>query len=204
MIGQYRRELSVAVAYGIILVLLAVEAPRFFGPDQLRAFIVSSAPVLVAAVGMTLVILCRQIDISIGSIFSVCGVVAGLLAQAGLPIGAGRSLDDGDGRLAGVDQRRSGRAGGFAVDRRHAGDARHLAGIAALRARGRVRPKPSSRLSVVRDGASGRAVDRRVDRARGFRDFRLGPATTWRRADSFTRRVPTPRQPGWRASGPGE
>ena len=43
-------------------------------------------PVLVAAVGMTLVILCRQIDISIGSIFSICGVVAGLLAQAGLPI----------------------------------------------------------------------------------------------------------------------
>ena len=42
---------------------------------------------LVAAVGMTLVILCRQIDISIGSIFSICGVVAGLLAQAGLPIG---------------------------------------------------------------------------------------------------------------------
>ena len=41
---------------------------------------------LVAAVGMTLVILCRQIDISIGSIFSICGVVAGLLAQAGLPI----------------------------------------------------------------------------------------------------------------------
>ncbi len=41
---------------------------------------------LVAAVGMTLVILCRQIDISIGSIFSICGVVAGLLARAGLPI----------------------------------------------------------------------------------------------------------------------
>ena len=35
---------------------------------------------------MTLVILCRQIDISIGSIFSICGVVAGLLAQAGAPI----------------------------------------------------------------------------------------------------------------------
>ena len=46
---------------------------------------VSTAPVLVAAVGMTLVILCRQIDISIGSIFSICGVVGGLLAEAGMP-----------------------------------------------------------------------------------------------------------------------
>ena len=47
---------------------------------------VSNASVLVAAVGMTLVILCRQIDISIGSHFSICGVVAGLLAEAGLPM----------------------------------------------------------------------------------------------------------------------
>ncbi len=86
MIERYRRELSVAAAYAALLLLLAVAAPRFYQRDQLRAFVVSNAAVLVAAVGMTLVILCRQIDISIGSIFSICGVVAGLLAQAGLPI----------------------------------------------------------------------------------------------------------------------
>ena len=62
MIARYRRELSVAVAFGIILLLLAIAAARFYAPDQLRAFVVSSAPVLVAAVVMTLVILCRQID----------------------------------------------------------------------------------------------------------------------------------------------
>jgi rhamnose transport system permease protein len=87
MIGRYRRELSVAVAFLALLLVLAIVAPRFFRPDSLRAFVVSNAPVLVAAVGMTLVILCRQIDISIGSIFSICGVVAGLLARLGLPIG---------------------------------------------------------------------------------------------------------------------
>ena len=86
MSGRYRRELSVAVAYAGLLLVMALAAPRFYGPDQLRAFVVSNAAVLVAAVGMTMVILCRQIDISIGSIFSICGVVAGLLAQAGLPI----------------------------------------------------------------------------------------------------------------------
>jgi rhamnose transport system permease protein len=86
MIARYRRELSVGLAYAALLLLLAVAAPRFYQPEQLRAFVVSNAAVLVAAVGMTLVILCRQIDISIGSIFSICGVVAGLLAQAGLPI----------------------------------------------------------------------------------------------------------------------
>jgi rhamnose transport system permease protein len=48
---------------------------------------VNAAPVLVVAVGMTLVILARHIDISVGSQFSLCGVVAGLLARAGVPIG---------------------------------------------------------------------------------------------------------------------
>jgi rhamnose transport system permease protein len=42
--------------------------------------------VLVAAVGMTVVILTRQIDISIGSQMSVCGVAAGLLAREGVPM----------------------------------------------------------------------------------------------------------------------
>ena len=86
MIGRYRRELSVALAYALFLGFLAVAAPRFFLPEQIRAFVVGNAPVLVAAVGMTLVVLCRQIDISIGSQFSICGVVAGLMARSGAPM----------------------------------------------------------------------------------------------------------------------
>jgi rhamnose transport system permease protein len=85
MIARYRRELSVAAAYAALLLVLAAVAPTFFR-EQFRASLVSSAPVLVAAVGMTLVILARQIDISIGSQFSIAGVVAGLLAKAGLPM----------------------------------------------------------------------------------------------------------------------
>lgn len=87
MIGRYQRELSVTAAYAILLGTLAVAAPSFFR-DQFRASLVSAAPVLVLAVAMTLVILCRQIDISVGSQFSICGVVAGLTAKAGLPMPA--------------------------------------------------------------------------------------------------------------------
>jgi rhamnose transport system permease protein len=85
MITRYQRELSVAAAYAVLLGALAVAAPSFFR-DQFRASMVSAAPVLVMAVGMTLVILSRQIDISVGSQFSICGVVAGLAAKAGLPM----------------------------------------------------------------------------------------------------------------------
>lgn len=95
MMGRYRREISVTLTYAAFLLLLAWLAPDFFKVDQLRAFSVSRSSVLVAAVGMTLVIVARQIDISIGSQFSVCGVVAGLLARSGLPlplVGAGTLL----------------------------------------------------------------------------------------------------------------
>ena len=85
---RHRREATVAAVYAAVLILLAVLAPRFYRPEQVRASAVRDAPVLVAAIGMTMVILCRQIDISIGSQFCLCGVVAGLLAKAGWPMPA--------------------------------------------------------------------------------------------------------------------
>src|SRR5205823_321026 len=97
----FRRELSVAAVYILLLLALARFAPAFFR-DQFWATVVTSAPVLVAAVGMTLVILARQIDISIGSTFSVCGVVAGLLAREGLPMPAVIALTLVAGALLGA------------------------------------------------------------------------------------------------------
>ena len=70
--------------YLSLLAVLAIFRPEFFR-SQFRAIWVSAAPTLAAAVGMTLVILARQIDISIGSQFSVCGIVAAALAAAGAP-----------------------------------------------------------------------------------------------------------------------
>ncbi len=84
--SRFQREISVAAAYGLLLILLLAIAPRFFEGNQFRAILVSSAPLVVSAVGMTLVILTRQIDISVGSQFCVCGIAAGLLAKTGLPM----------------------------------------------------------------------------------------------------------------------
>jgi len=84
---HYARELSVAGALALLLLILAVVSPKFFDGANLRAAIVSDAPVIVAALGMTIVILARHIDISIGSQFSMCGMIAGALAKQGLPAG---------------------------------------------------------------------------------------------------------------------
>ncbi len=83
---KYFRELSVAIALAILLIALAVFAPSFFSPQPLLSLAASSAPLLVVACGMTLVIICREIDISVGSMFAVCSVCAGLLAAAHWPL----------------------------------------------------------------------------------------------------------------------
>ena len=82
---RFRRELSVLSAYLLILAVLAILRPAFFH-SQFRMTLVSTAPLLIAATGMTLIILAGQIDISIGSQFSVCTVVVGALAAAGVPL----------------------------------------------------------------------------------------------------------------------
>ena len=84
-LARYLREISVAAAYALVLTLLAFIRPQFF-QTQFRLTWISTAPIAVMAVGMTLVILARHIDISIGSQFSVCGIVAGMLAVKGLPL----------------------------------------------------------------------------------------------------------------------
>lgn len=82
------RELTVVAALTLLLIALAIFAPHFFTPQPLLSRCAAQAPALVAAIGMTLVIVCRQIDISIGSQFGMCAVVAGVLAAAGLPVAA--------------------------------------------------------------------------------------------------------------------
>src|SRR5213593_1734911 len=80
------RELSFTATLIVLLLALAVFAPAFYQPQPLLSLVTREAPTLVVACGMALVIICRQIDISVGSQFSVCSVCAGLLAARGWPI----------------------------------------------------------------------------------------------------------------------
>jgi len=83
---RHFRELSVAAALALLLLVMAVAAPAFFAKQQLFTTLTGAAPVLLAACGAALVIISRQIDISIGAQFAVCSVCAGLLAKAGWPM----------------------------------------------------------------------------------------------------------------------
>jgi rhamnose transport system permease protein len=86
MTRSVKRERAALLAWVGLLLVLAVFAPRFYAPGNLRDLFLGMVPVLVTAIGMTLVIVARQIDISIGSQFAVCSIVAGMLAAMGIPM----------------------------------------------------------------------------------------------------------------------
>jgi ribose/xylose/arabinose/galactoside ABC-type transport system permease subunit len=86
MFKGHFREWSVALALGALLLLLATAAPRFFRGPQLISLCTMAAPVLLVSCGAALVIISRQIDISIGSQFALCSVLLGLLVQAHWPM----------------------------------------------------------------------------------------------------------------------
>src|SRR5215210_3280944 len=85
-LSNYKRELSAALAFAALLVAVGIVAPAFFSGANLRDLALNNAPVLLVAVGMTMVILVGEIDISVGSQFAVCSVLAGVLAKAGVPV----------------------------------------------------------------------------------------------------------------------
>ena len=83
---KYFREISVALAFAALLALLALVARDFFKPAQLLSMLTTAGPILIVACGVSLVILSRQIDISIGSQFALCSIFAGLVAGRGFPM----------------------------------------------------------------------------------------------------------------------
>ena len=84
--SRYKREISAAIAFALLLMIVAVVAPSFFNGGNIRDLVINNAPALILAIGMTLVILVGQIDISIGSQFAVCSLAAGVLAKTGIPL----------------------------------------------------------------------------------------------------------------------
>jgi ribose/xylose/arabinose/galactoside ABC-type transport system permease subunit len=83
---RYGQEISVAIAIAALAAVLAYAAPAYFSAENLSDLFLSNMPVLVVAVGMTLLILAGEIDVSVGSIFAICGVASGVIAKAGVPV----------------------------------------------------------------------------------------------------------------------
>jgi rhamnose transport system permease protein len=85
ILKAYTRETSVAVTIVLLMIVLLLVAPGYFSRENLIDIALANTPVMIVALGMTLVILTGQIDISVGSIFAICSVMTGIAARWGMP-----------------------------------------------------------------------------------------------------------------------
>jgi ribose/xylose/arabinose/galactoside ABC-type transport system permease subunit len=83
---RVQQETIVGLAIGVLILVGSLSNAQFLTASNLSDIAVNAAYIAVAAVGMTMVIVSGNIDISVGSILGVCATVAGELARNGQPV----------------------------------------------------------------------------------------------------------------------
>jgi rhamnose transport system permease protein len=101
-VKRHSREFSLAIAIVTLGGLLALVTPGFFSFGNIRDLTIANLPILIVALGMMLVILTGQIDISVGSQFAICSVIAGVTAKTGAGILASAAAACATGALFGA------------------------------------------------------------------------------------------------------
>jgi rhamnose transport system permease protein len=82
------RELGIVGALGVLILVTGVIEPRFLEADSLRNLALNAAIFAILAAGQTLVIITRNVDLSVGSVLGLSAFMAGdlLSSHPGLPI----------------------------------------------------------------------------------------------------------------------
>jgi len=80
------QEALLAFAIIGIAILVGLYNPRFLATRNLADIVLGNAYIAVAAIGMSMVIVSGNIDISVGSLIGVLATISGSLAVAGVPI----------------------------------------------------------------------------------------------------------------------
>ena len=80
----YRSELATLIAIILIDVFVSLWTPQVFTYGNIANIAQAAAPLVIMALGVLLVVITGGIDLSVGSIFSLTGMVSGLALSAGL------------------------------------------------------------------------------------------------------------------------
>jgi len=92
MQNSSRRLVDLAIEYNFILIFLVVVAiaailsPNFLTATNISNLFQQAAVTGVVAIGMTFVILTGNIDLSVGSVTALCGMLVAVLLVGGMPI----------------------------------------------------------------------------------------------------------------------
>lgn len=79
--ADFVREYFVYIALVALIVFFSIASPYFLTPDNFANIGRQTATVSIIAVGMAFVIINGQIDLSVGSVFALCGMAAALAMQ---------------------------------------------------------------------------------------------------------------------------
>ncbi|PCJ96289.1 MAG: ribose ABC transporter permease [Flavobacteriaceae bacterium] len=77
---------STVVLFLVVLVTFGLLSPKFLTLGNITNILIQSSSLTILAIGMTFVLLTAGIDLSVGSIMFVVGVISGKLVVIGLPI----------------------------------------------------------------------------------------------------------------------
>ena len=102
LLREFAVELMLFVALGILIVVMANLSPVFLSSRNLYNIIRFIAEIGLISLGMTMVILTGGIDLSVGSVLGMCGIIMGALFVAGVPIGIAALIAILVGALAGL------------------------------------------------------------------------------------------------------
>jgi rhamnose transport system permease protein len=98
------RELGILLALALLVAVTAADNPRFLSAQSIRDLLLGAAILVILAVGQTVVIITRNVDLSVGSILGLTAFAIGKLfvSSPGTPIILAVVVGVGLGALCGV------------------------------------------------------------------------------------------------------
>jgi rhamnose transport system permease protein len=98
------RELGILLALALLIAVTAVTNPRFLSAQSVKDLLLGSTILAITAVGQAVVIITRNVDLSVGSILGLSAFATGSLfvASPGLPIVVALLVGIAVGALAGA------------------------------------------------------------------------------------------------------
>lgn len=80
------REMSMFLCLLIILIIIGIGNPSFFGADNLVNIVRSCSFIFLIGISMTFVLITAELDLSVGSILAMGGIISSMAIKANMPI----------------------------------------------------------------------------------------------------------------------
>ncbi|WP_136442539.1 ABC transporter permease [Pacificoceanicola onchidii] len=99
--GSTLHKLSAVITLALLIAVFSFTSPAFLSVNNGLTVLLQTSVIGLLAIGMTMVIITGGIDLSVGSILALSGVITGLTIKAGLPVVPAMGLGVLTGALCG-------------------------------------------------------------------------------------------------------